>query len=59
MLEMLVKNELSNIEHPNYGKYLTIDEANAYTAAPAEERQAVIDWVESFGAKAIDYKDAI
>lgn len=58
-LEKLVLDELSNIDHPNYGKYLTIDEATAFTAAPLEDRKAVIDWVESFGATATDYKDAI
>ncbi len=49
---MLCINQLKEVSDPtsaNYGKYATIEQINAKTAAPEEEVAKVIKWLEENG----------
>jgi subtilase family serine protease len=56
-LEHLILTELSNIDSPNYGTYLSIDEVNTMTAAPQKVRNHNIKWLGSHNIGCKDYYD--
>lgn len=48
-LEKLILNELSNIESPNYGNYLTIEEVDNYVRSDPHDVKMVLKWLNRCG----------
>jgi len=46
--------EVSDPQHPNYGKYLTMQQVNALVAPPKENIKALFSWLKSKGVKSED-----
>jgi len=44
-LEHLVLEDLSNIDSPNYGNYLTMEEINNLVSPPQQQKDRVIQWL--------------